>query len=48
MLLALALHPTALLINYLLQTLYTGNPELLKLNGLLDGGSPYLLAACSR
>lgn len=44
-LLALALHPTALLINYLLQTLYPVNPELLKLNGLLDGGSPYLLAA---
>ena len=44
-LLALALHPTALLINYLLQTLYPVNPELLKMSGIMDGGNPYLLAA---
>ncbi|MBL9092926.1 MAG: CPBP family intramembrane metalloprotease [Planctomycetaceae bacterium] len=43
--LALALHPTALLINYVLQLLYPVNTELLKLSGMLDGGSPWLLAA---
>lgn len=45
MLLAIALHPTALLLNYLLQTLYPVNPALLQLSSTLEGGSPWLLAA---
>ena len=42
--LALALHPTALLLNQLLQRLYPVNPELLKFNALFQNADPLLLA----
>jgi sodium transport system permease protein len=42
--LALALHPSVMLIHYLLQKLYPVNEALLKLNSVFSGGSPWLLA----
>jgi sodium transport system permease protein len=44
-LLALALHPTALVMNQVLQRLYPVNPELLKFGALLQDGSPWIVVA---